>query len=738
MASHEPSASASTSRTSETYAFGEFKIDARAGKLWRGTTVVALPSRAFDALIYLIRHRHRIVGKSEMISFVWHDVAVTDDSLVQVISVLRRELGDDRYKPRYIGTIPRRGYRFIGAAIPLGDERPLAPADSRETSSGLRKWGDATQRPSSTTLMLGTAVGVAALALIFAVTRTDGPGSPGPANHAGAIRFSQPPPPGTSIASGGALSPDARYVAFVARDETQGGTSLWIRVLASGELRQLSDTDGASKPFWAPDARRVAFFANGKLRATSLSSERPRTIAPVNLTPAGGSWGPDDTILFAEWAQGIFSVSASGNEPVRVVLQVDRSAEDIAITWPQVLPDGRHFLYHRVNLDASRTGTYVGDLVSRETYRLFDSESPAVYAPTGHLLHVRENMLIANELDSKRLELTGDTRIVARGVAAPSLDADNMISAAGSLVTFQSGTRHQSLSWINRTGEPVLGLEMPTVVYNPRLSPDQSQLLATGSITAEPGLWLASASREEYARLESDAIAPLWAPDGRSIAFTARGGFELIVRTMDRHPGKRRLLSDSAVMILNDWSPNSEDILYTKVGADTGLDLWTVRVDSGAAAPLLATPFNEMQARISPDGQWLAYASDESGVLEVYVQRYPTTGEKQTVSVGGGGQPQWRADQRELFYLSSDRTIMAVGIDSGSSGMRFGTPQQLFPAPLVGDAEDARDHYVVSTDGARFLVDGSIHEAHDREITILANWTGETPSTWGPGASIGD
>jgi Tol biopolymer transport system component/DNA-binding winged helix-turn-helix (wHTH) protein len=723
MTSSVNSGSASSSATPNAYAFGEFRLDTVAGKLWRGETSVGLPSRAFDTLTYLIDHRHRIVSKSEIISAIWHDVAVTDDSLVHVVSVLRRELRDDRHNPRYIKTIPRRGYRFVAAAASSGTAYCTASAEVRDTSPIVRERRDgARHRATTASVWLCGALGIMVLALVLTIIQTDDPESSAPDNHSSTIRFSQSSPPGTSIVSGGALSPDARYLAFVARNDTNGGTALWIRAFASGELRQLTGTEGASKPFWAPDGRRIAFFANGKLRATSLSAEQPQTIAPVNLTPAGGSWGPDDMILFAEWASGIYAVPASGKDPVSSVLRLDHSAKDIAITWPQILPDGRHFLYHRVNLDPSRTGTYVGDLVSRDTYRLLDSESPTVYAPTGDLLHVRDDMLIAEELDSNRLELTGNARIIARGVSAPSLDADDMVSAAGNLLTFQSGARHQNLSWINRAGEPVLGLTMPTVIYNPRLSPDQSQLLATGSITADPGLWLASVNHEEFARLETDAIAPLWASDGRSIAFTSRGGFDLIVRPMDGRVGRRRLLSDPTVKILNDWSPSGEEIVYTRVDAETGLDLWTTHVDTGAAEPLLATPFNEMQARISPDGRWIAYASDESGVLEVYVQRYPMTGDRRIVSTNGGGQPQWRADQQELFYLSADRTIMSVNIDSGSAGMSLDAPRQLFPAPLLGDAEDARDHYVVSTDGTRFLVDGSVDQGRDRKITIMVNW----------------
>jgi DNA-binding winged helix-turn-helix (wHTH) protein/Tol biopolymer transport system component len=733
MAASEPSEPPSVGTALGSFAFDEFRLEAHSGILSRGEKAVELPSRAFDALVYLVNHRHRIVSKSEIIAAIWRDVAVTDDSLVNIVSVLRRELGDDRNDPKYIRTVPRRGYRFIGAVTPLdrpperasGEHPPgeHASADVDGTSTDVREHGAALKRSSSaSTIWLSAAFGLAAAALVFAITGIDEPEPRASDHRPGAIRFSQSSPAGTSIVSGGVLSPDARYLAFVARDENDGTPQLWVRILASGELRKLSGTEGASKPFWAPDAGRIGFFANGSLLSTSLSAERPRTIARVDRAPAGGSWGPDDTILFAEWAGGIYAVPASGNEPVRNVLPLDNNARDIAVTSPQILPDGRHFLYHLVNLDASRTGTYVGDLVTPDAYRLADNESPAVYAPSGHLLHVRDDMLIAEELDPDRLELTGRAHIVARGVAAPSLDADDMVSAAGNVLAFPEGTRDQDLSWFDRSGERMLGLPMPTVIYNPRLSPDQSQLLATGSITTDPGLWLASASREEYARLEPDAIAPLWAPDGRSIAFTSRGGFDLIVRAMDRQAAKRRLLSDATVKILNDWSPDGEEIIYTRDEDGTGLDLWTTRLETGAADALLATPSNEMQARISPDGEWIAYASDESGALEVHVQRYPSLGEKRIVSVNGGGQPQWRADQQELFYLSADRSIMAVDVDSTSAGTHYGVPRKLFSAPLAGDAEDARDHYVVSTDGSQFLVDGSSHQAEERAITILVNW----------------
>jgi DNA-binding winged helix-turn-helix (wHTH) protein len=335
-------------------AFGDFRVDVDARKLWRGEAAVELPSRAFDALVYLIRHRDRIVGKNEIITSIWQDVAVTDDSLVNVVSVLRRALGDDRRNARYIKTIPRRGYRFVAAATALAIPPPgLDAANIGETSARAGRQHSAVNRlAGSPWIRLGAAFGIAGAALAFvAITSTDEPTIPPRENQSSVIRFAQSSPSGMRIVSGGVLSPDARYLAFVARDETNGGATLWVRILGSGELRQLSGTDGASKPFWAPDTHRIAFFANGKLLSTSLSAEQPRTIAQVDLTPAGGSWGPDDTILFATWSGGIYSVPASGREPASTVIELDHAQEDISITWPQILPDGRHFLYHRVNLD---------------------------------------------------------------------------------------------------------------------------------------------------------------------------------------------------------------------------------------------------------------------------------------------------------------------------------------------------------------------------------------------------
>jgi DNA-binding winged helix-turn-helix (wHTH) protein/Tol biopolymer transport system component len=698
------------------YRFDEFTLDVAARKLLRGDAATALPSRAFDALVYLIVHRERVVQKNELIDAIWSDVVVTDDSLTHAISVVRRALADERAHPKYIETVPRRGYRFIGVVRTDEVERSVQPSTSEPNKAVAAPSFPRGKPARLASVAAGAAAFAALIALVAPLTR------PVPSvDAARSVWLSQPSPPETSIASGGVLSPDGRYLAFVARDDLAGKNALWVRSLQSSELERLPGTDDASKPFWSPDSRRMGFFANGQLLTVDVTSRAVVNVADVDVVVAGGSWGPDDTILFALWPSGLYAVPASGDGRVETVAKLDRDARDIAFAWPQFLPDGRRFLYQIVSLDPARSGVHVGNLDTGESRRLLGGDSAATFAAPRHLLYVENDLLLAAEIDTDSLELTGRTSVVARGVSPPLLGADNVVSAAGELLAFQHGVRNQNLGWFDRAGRNVGTLSLPTTLFNPRISPDQSRLVATSAVTNNPGLWLAHLTRAEVARLEPDAIAPLWAPDSERIAFTARDGFDLLVRDADGAEPPRLLISDDTIKLLGDWSPNGAELVYTRIDGTASFDLWVARTDDGTARPLLATRANEMQARISPDGQWLAYASDESGALEVYVQRYPELGEKRQVSIGGGGQPQWRVDQRELFYLSADRAVTAVDVAT-SAGIAFGVPRPLFRASIAGNPADARDLYAAAADGSKFLLTGPAEETSERPITVIVDW----------------
>jgi len=718
------------------YVFGEFTLDVESRTLRRADDNVPLPSRTFDVILYLVEHRDRLVQKNELVEAVWHDVVVTDDSLIHAISVLRRALADDPNQPRYVQTLPRRGYRFVAAVRVI--DVPTQTAGTRPFAAPSTSFGDTADTARAAEPMARVApparrkAVAAGIALVFAVAIGVGgavfwlAGALHPETEAHdtgrAVRLSQPAPEGATIVSGGMLSPDGESLAFVARNNVSGHNALWVRTLHSSDLKALDKTEGASKPFWSPDSRQLGFFAHGKLMAVNASGGEPRAVAAVGITPAGGTWAPDDTILFADWAKGLFTVRARGGEP-EAVATLDRAARDIAFSWPQFLPDGRHFLYQIVSLDPGRTGTYVGDLDTQQSSRLLDTESPAVFAPPRHVLHIQRDMLIAEEFDVRTLQLTGRATVLARGVSPPSPADENVVSAAGGLIAYRYGVRRQQLAWVDRTGEVLSTVQMPAEVFNPRVSPDGSRLLATSSVTTNPGLWLASLSRAEFERLETDAIAPLWSPDGVRIAYTAHDGFDLLVRST-ANGDARPLISGGAIKILNDWSPDGEHIVYTQMDNRTKMDLWGIRIKDGTVFPILATPFNDMQARISPDGKWIAYVSDESGALEIYAQRYPELGERYKVSVGGGGQPQWRRDQREIFYIAPDHTIVAVPVNQGQRPV-FGSPRRLFRAPVTGGPDSARDNYAAAADGDRFLVDGAVVDVSEAAITVLVNWPAE-------------
>ena len=715
---------AATSDPAVEYLFGPFRLDVSSMQLTRGDETVGLTPKAFDTLLVLIRNRHRLVRKDELMSAVWADSFVSEDSLTQNITALRRALGDDSHQPEYISTIPRRGYRFIAPLVERGPAEPrvanaLAPpptvvgAPERETPAtaavpARRSWA---RSPWAW-------AGGAALAavLVFAATLASAPtAAPPPA----VLHFSIDAPPGTRLASGGAISPDRRHLAFIAQDEASGVAHLWIRELDEGTSHAIEGTEGAGKPFWSPDSDAVGFFASGSLKRVGVAGGPVQTLAPVvGLTVSGGTWGADDVILFASFRSGVSAVPASGGE-VTAATRLDAAAQETAHRWPQFLPDGR-FLFSIYSENTDRAGTYVGALGSDQRVRVLPDPG-GTFAPNGYLLYVKDRVLMAQPFSVSQTRVSGAAATLAGDVFPLSPTSGASTSAAGEVLVYGGRSPDFELAWFSRSGQRQQTIKAPPNLYNPSISQDLRYLLA-GSGT---DVWLIDLDRDAATRIGA-GNSPLISPDGTQIAFTSgrlEGVSDLYVASTIGRGEDRLFLRTQENKLVNDWSRDGRYLVFASTNPETRMDLWMVQTSGGGGpVALLTTPFNEFQAQISPDGRWIAYASDESGRWEVYVQSFPELGAKRAISSGGGAEPQWRRDGRELFYVTPEGTLMTVNVTPGST-LQVGRPAPLFrtPIPITGEMNSRRNHYVAAPDGQRFLVNAA-SDAQE-SITVLVNWT---------------
>ena len=423
------------------YAFGPFRVDARKRRLWKGEQLVPLTPKAFETLLALVRQAGDVVEKDDLLEIVWPNVHVSEETLTQNISTIRKALGDTSEHPEYIATVPRRGYRFIsaiteaGAAVvpePSQLTQGLAPARTMRRDARKFAWAGIA--------VLSMLIGAA---LAFAYRRP----TPGPLT---AAEWELNPPDGTALVSGGALSPDGQRLAFVTRDH-KGHEVLRVRVLGSLDAPAVPGTEGARDPFWSPDSRSIAFCADSKLKRTDLSGQPPRTVAEVDRTTRGGTWSRRGIMLVpAAFKSALFRIDAEGGTPVQLTTLADGERAHV---WPSFLPDGRHFVYRVVGLSPEQSGTYLGSLDSTEKTRLLDARSSAaIYAPPGYLLFVQDGSLVAQRLDLARRRLEGPVFPLAANVAAPDDYTGLPFSAAHDRVAYAAGGTHVKLEWFDREG----------------------------------------------------------------------------------------------------------------------------------------------------------------------------------------------------------------------------------------------------------------------------------------------
>jgi eukaryotic-like serine/threonine-protein kinase len=541
--------------------------------------------------------------------------------------------------------------------------------------------------------------------------------------------------------SGFALSPDGRRLAYVATT-SDGKSMLWLRPMNSTLAQPFAGTDGANSPFWSPDSRFVGFFAGRKLKKIDASGGPPVVLCDAG-EGRGASWSREGVILFApDLFSAIYRVSAEGG-PATQVTTLDRSKNERAHRWPNFLPDGRHFLYIAgvpfTPKENPTNAIMVGALDSKESKTLFSNYTNAIYV-SGYLLFLRQNKLMAQPFDAKRLEFTGDPIPIADRVLSDETRIRGLFSASeNSVLTYVegSGDHDRQLVWVDRGGKQIGEVARGADSYaDPEISPDGKRVL----ITLESGgsdLWIYDVMRAVKTRLTfgsalsqtnsaavlAGVLSGVWSRDGRQVAYTSfRSEKYAICQQAADGSGKEEIVvSGMTPAVVSDWSPDGKLIAYaTWKQAGAPEEIWILPLaDPSKPYPFLQSDFDQGEARFSPDGKYLAYVSRESGRQEVYVVPFPGPGGKSQVSMGGGSWPRWRRDGKEIYFTSPDNKVMAAEVSLSGGRLVVGTAHALFETqPYRGSGVP----FDVTGDGQRFLIN---RWEPPSSITLIENWDTE-------------
>jgi serine/threonine protein kinase len=549
-----------------------------------------------------------------------------------------------------------------------------------------------------------------------------------------------------------AISPDGQQITFVAT--SNGRPQLWLRSLNSTSSRPLAGTDSGIHPFWSPDSRSIGFFSDGKLKVIDIDGGLVRELANAP-NPLGGTWNSDGTILFTPNYTGpIFRISSAGGDAA-VVTRVE--GQQSSHRFPLFLPDGRHFLYYvpgGINTDArtEARGVYVGQLDAAATRRLLDADADAVYAPPGYLLFARQGKPIAQKFDPAKLELSGKPfpiadQLLALGGSASSVGLS--ASAAGPIVYRgdQAGGLKRQFVWFDRSGKETGKVGTPDDA-NPQggvLSPDGRRIAMYRTVNGNTDIWMLDLARGGLSRFTSDTaidVVPVWSHDGRNILFSSnrKGAFDIYQKSLTGAGSEDLVLATPQNKGVSDWSPDGRFVLYRSPGKATGFDIWAVPMSGANASPegrshqemdgerkpvpVVQTDSEERDGQFSPDGKWIAYQSNESSRMEIWVQSFPGPGARLQVSTNGGAQVRWRPDGKELFYIALDGQLMSVPIRfPNSQTVEAEIPVALFATHVGGALQaTAPQFYSVSPDGKQFLMNTIVTEAGNSPITVILNW----------------
>ncbi len=524
-----------------------------------------------------------------------------------------------------------------------------------------------------------------------------------------------------------ALSPDGSRWAVVAPDATRPNV-LWVRPLDSLDAQPLQGTQGVTDPFWSPDSRSIAFWAQNKLMRVDASGGPTQTICDAS-NGRGGSWNQEGTILFSLGdPPTLLRVPAGGGTPV-AASALDASRQEEGHSWPWFLPDGKHFIFYVHSRTPDQSGIALGSLDSKQHRFLFPNDSNAVYA-SGYLVFVRSGYLMAQKFDPGRGELAGEAAPIA-GEASAFLKYNHgtfAVSQTGTVLYFRGAGGGSQLRLVDRSGK-TLGMVGPPARYIwPRVSPDGKQVaVGIEDASSKADIWLLNLERGTRTRLTFDpggaASGPTWAPDGKKVyyASTRAGEAHIYARLADGAGTEETILNTPRTSEYPiDISADGRYLAYDRYEGQHNSAIWVLPlINNRKPFPLVQNDFGAVAPAFSPDSKFVAYMGYETGSYQIYITPFPGGGAKWQVSTTGGEIPAWSGDGKELYYHTGS-DLMAVEVREAGGAVELGNPRVLFSVSTVTGPDGP--YVLAARDGSKFLINGSPELSTAEPPVLITNW----------------
>jgi eukaryotic-like serine/threonine-protein kinase len=520
------------------------------------------------------------------------------------------------------------------------------------------------------------------------------------------------PGAGAEYSFGLSLAPDGRQLVYPAAKA--GVVALWLQDLRSGEARLLPGTDGAAMPFWAPDATRIGFFAGGKVRAFDLASGTVADLADAS-SGRGAAWNRSGDLVFAPSAAGpLMKRDPSGS--MAALTSLDAASGERAHSWPSFLPDGRHLIFLVTASQPSRSGIWIASLDGTSSpKRLVNADSQALIVD--HLLlHLVDLALVAQPIAPDSYELTGQSVVVGLPAGRGPMGQLHATAASDVLIYGSPGSALRELRWLKRDGTPDGPTSEPIDAWDVRIAPDGKRVVVTEIDrqlrTLDVVIRTGSQPAPTRLSLSTDVDeSGVWSPDGLRIAWAGQRR-KVMLRGAGAVLGEQTIATFDTPVQVWDWSRDARSLLIGRRNTGTGEDLWIQPPVEGAAAqPYATAPFDQAYGAFSPDGRSIAYASNESGQFDIYVDGFPKPGARVRVTTAGGTEPRWSSDGRELYFRRGPAIHAA----------RFARDREIESVTPLFDVGKTIRAYDVSRDG-RFLVNLPAASQPATPTTIVYSW----------------